>query len=97
MEERLNEIKAVLKKYGQEQLLNNYERLDDTKKKELLDQIENIDFELIKSLYDKTEQEEKHSQDVITPIEYLDKYKLQDKYKKENWQLLLWQEVKVQD
>ena len=81
MEERLNEIKAVLKKYGQEQLLNNYERLDDTKKKELLDQIENIDFELIKSLYDKTEQEEKHSQDVITPIEYLDKYKLQDKYK----------------
>lgn len=81
MEERLNEIKAVLKKYGQEQLLNNYERLDDAKKKELLDQIENIDFELIKSLYDKTEQEEKHSQDVITPIEYLDKYKLQDKYK----------------
>ena len=81
MEEKLNEVKALLKKYGQEHLLNHYDKLDDTKKKELLKEIENIDFELIKNLYSKTEQEEKTSEDVITPIEYLDKYKLYDDYK----------------
>ena len=29
MEKELGEIKAVLKKYGQEHLLNNFENLDD--------------------------------------------------------------------
>ena len=38
--------------------------------------IENIDFELINSLYEKTKKEISNNKDEITPIEYLDKFKL---------------------
>lgn len=81
MNNKLEEVKAMLKKYGQEHLLNGYDRLDEKKKKELLDQIQTIDFELVKSLYLTTKQENKHQEDEITPIDYLDKYQLNDKYK----------------
>ena len=72
----LGEIRALLKKYNQEQLLNGYEKLDERKQKQLLEQIQNIDFELVNSLYLTTKQEQKQSSDEITPIEYMDKYKL---------------------
>jgi len=75
------EVISILKKYGQEHLLNNYDNLDDSHKKKLLDEIENIDFELVNSLYDSTKKELKHQDDKITPIEYLDKYKLNEEYK----------------
>ena len=81
MENTLEEVKAILKKYGQEQLLNGYDKLDERKQKQLLNQIVNIDFELIKSLYDNTKKENSTNGDVIEPMEYLDKYKLNDKYK----------------
>ncbi len=81
MDKNLGEIRALLKKYNQEQLLNGYENLDDVKKKELLNQIENIDFELINSLYLSTKKDEKNFDDEITPMDYLDKYKLYDDYK----------------
>ena len=77
----LGEIRALLKKYNQEQLLNGYEKLDERKQKQLLEQIQNIDFELVNSLYLTTKQEQKQSSDEITPIEYMDKYKLYDDYK----------------
>ena len=38
----------------------------------------NIDFELIKSLYANTTKEESENEDVIEPMEYLDKNKLYD-------------------
>ena len=81
MDNRLEEIKAILKKYNQEHLLNHYDKLDDTNKKRLLDEIENIDFELVNSLYRNTEKSDKTIDDEIAPIDYLDKYKLNDKYK----------------
>ena len=81
MENNLGEIKAILKKYGQEHLLNNYEKLDDVHKKKLLEQISEIDFELAKSLYENTKKEIKNNKDEITPIDYLDKFKLGDKFK----------------
>ena len=81
MEQNLEEIKALLKKYNQEHLLNSYDSLEDNKKKELLKQIESIDFELIDHLYDTTKQKKQNCSDEITPMEYLDKYKLGDKYK----------------
>ena len=67
----LGEIRALLKKYNQEQLLNGYEKLDERKQKQLLEQIQNIDFELVNSLYLTTKQEQKQSSDEITPIEYM--------------------------
>ena len=81
MDKRVEEIKAILKKYGQEHLLNHYEQLDNTHKKQLLEEIEKIDFELMSSLYNKTKKQEKKVEDTITPIDYLDKYKLNEKYK----------------
>ena len=81
MDGKIEEVKPILKKYGQEHLLNNYDRLDEKHKSRLLEQIEKIDFELINSLYNNTKKEEKNSEDIITPIDYLDKYKLNDKYK----------------
>ena len=81
MDNTLEEAKAILKKYNQEHLLNGYEKLDERKQKELLQQIQNIDFELMNSLYLTTKQEQKQSSDEITPMEYMDKYKLYDDYK----------------
>lgn len=82
MEERLDSIKQILKKYKQEHLLLRFDMLDEKKQKELLNQIENINFELINSLYQNTKKDVKHEQAAkIEPIEYLDKYKLNDQYK----------------
>ncbi len=81
MDKNLGEITALLKKYNQEQLLNEYENLDEQKKKMLLEQIENIDFELMNHLYLTTKGENKNQSDTITPIDYLDKNKLYDDYK----------------
>ena len=83
MEEEIEDIKKKLKKYSQEHLLNNFENLSEEKQKRLLDQIENIDFDLIKSLYDTTQNITTEIQDAeIKPIEFLDKEKLYDDYKK---------------
>ena len=81
MDNKLEEVKAILKKYGQEHLLNHYGKLDDSHKKKLLEQIDEIDFELANSLYESTKKDIKNSKDEITPIDYLDKFKLGDKYK----------------
>lgn len=81
MEDKLEEEKAILKKYGQEHLLNHFDKLDEGHKKKLLNQIEEIDFELANSLYESTKKEIKNNKDEITPIDYLDKFKLGDKYK----------------
>ena len=58
MDNTLEEAKVILKKYNQEHLLNGYENLDEKKQKQLLEQIMNIEFELIKSLYANTTKEE---------------------------------------
>lgn len=74
-------VKPKLKKYGQEHLLKFYDNLDENKKEKLLEQIENIDFELINSLYDSTKGNAKKDNAKIEPIDFIDKYKLNDKYK----------------
>ena len=81
MDENLNEIKWTLKKYGQEHLLNGYDKLDEKKKIELKKQIESIDFELIKSLYENTKKTPEVEEFEIQPIDYMDKEKLYDNYK----------------
>ena len=81
MEENLETIRKTLKKYSQEHLLNGYERLDESKQKQLLDQIEHTDFELINSLYNNTKKELEVKDVQIAPIEYLDKDKLNGYYR----------------
>ena len=77
----IEEIQKKLKKYGQEHLLNFYNTLDQNKQKKLLEQIENIDFELMNSLYNTTKSENKEENKKIEPIDFIDKYKLNDLYK----------------
>ena len=81
MDENLETIRKTLKKYSQEHLLNGYERLDDVKKKQLLDQIKTTDFELINNLYNNTKKKTETSNDTISPIEFLDKEKLNGYYR----------------
>ena len=81
MEDALNEAKAIVKKYNQEHLLNGFENLDDKTKELLIDQILNIDFELINSLYGNTKKDMNNNDDKIEPMDYLDKYKLNEEYK----------------
>ena len=81
MEHTLEEARSILKKYNQEHILNGYDNLDETKQKILLDQIFETDFELVKSLYANTRNPIVHDIDKIEPMDYLDKYKLNDKYK----------------
>jgi len=81
MDKKMEEIKAILKKYGQEHILNHINHLEEKQKNELLNQIQTIDFELVNSLYESTKKISKEEIDVISPIEYLDKYKLNDEYK----------------
>ena len=81
MDENLETIRKTLKKYSQEHLLNGYERLDDVKKKQLLDQIKTTDFELINNLYNNTKNKTETLNDTISPIEFLDKEKLNGYYR----------------
>ena len=81
MEEKMESKMKTLKKYSQEHLLNGYSQLSEAKQKELLEQIENTDFELINSLYNRTKKQVDVQETNITPIEYLDKDKLNGYYR----------------
>lgn len=81
MEEKMQLIMKTLKKYSQEHILNGFDKLTEAKQKQLLDQIEHIDFELINSLYRQTKEQVEIPESQITPIEYLDKSKLKGEYK----------------
>ncbi len=76
MEQRYNKAKEIVEKYNQEHLLNCYEKLDEENKKKLLDQIENINFEQIADLYEKTKKSADIGVGEIKPISYIDKNKI---------------------
>ena len=76
IEESYNKAKKILKKYNQEHLLSQYEKLDNEKKEFLLKQIINIDFEQINGLYEQTKKEIKPEVETIEPISYIEKEKL---------------------
>ena len=59
MDKKAEEIKSILKKYGQEHLLQHYDMLDEEYKSKLLNQLENIDYELINNLYSNIKKEKK--------------------------------------
>jgi UDP-N-acetylglucosamine/UDP-N-acetylgalactosamine diphosphorylase len=72
------EMNTKVKKYNQQQILANYEKIGETAKQELAEQIEKIDFEKINNLYEKTKHEVSFENDVIEPISYIEKSKLTD-------------------
>lgn len=76
-------LKEKVEKYGQEQVLNNYDKSDETTREALSEQIQRIDFEKLNKLYEQTKNEVSFENDVIEPISYVDKEKLsQEDYEK---------------
>ena len=73
MEEKYDNAVNCLKKYNQEHILKNYEKLSDSDKEKLLDQILAIDFAQIKELYEETKKQINFGEDIIEPIDYVDK------------------------
>ena len=85
MEEKLNKVKEILKEHNQEHLLNSYDKLSVEKKEILLNQILNINFDLIKNLYENANKKPEIMENEITPIEYVEKEKM-TKEEKEKYQ-----------
>src|SRR5574344_2432400 len=81
MEEKYLAAKEKLAKYNQEHLLNNYEKISEEKKVKLLDQILTIDYAQINELFQQTKHEVDFSNDIIEPIEYIDKSELSNEEK----------------
>ena len=87
METKLEEAKNILKKYNQEHLLFQYEKLSAEKKEYLLNQILRINFDLINKLYEETKKEIKFENDKIEPIKYVEKEKLTEEERKKYFEL----------
>lgn len=73
MDDKLNKIKNILKKYNQEHLLLFYNDLTESQKLDLLNQISNINFEELLGLYDKFNGIEPSPTENIEPLPYTDK------------------------
>ena len=75
---KYEEVKEILKKNNQEQLLVCYDKLDTEGKEKLLNQISDIDFKQINTLYENTKNNKNTNSkdDLIEPIDYVDESKL---------------------
>ena len=75
---KYEEINEILKKNNQEQLLVCYDKLDTEGKEKLLNQISDIDFKQINTLYENTKNNKNTNSkdDLIEPIDYVDESKL---------------------
>lgn len=76
MEERLKIIEEKLKEEGQEHLLIKYNDFNDANKEKLLNQIEKINFDLMKKLYDNAVAPHEKHEIEIEPVEYTDKERM---------------------
>ena len=79
MEEKLKKVKEILKKEDQEQLLTNFDSLNENKKEILLDQILEINFNQIKDLYNNVDKIKGDQNAKIEAIPYIEKAKIIDK------------------
>ena len=71
-------IRRKLNQYGQEHIIQFWDELTSEEQHILLHQIEGIDFEQLSSLFKMTQEEKIQNQDAISPMEYVDKYKLSE-------------------
>ena len=74
----IEQTKKLLKKNNQIKILKFMEKVDDTKKKKLADQILKLDFEQVNRLY-KNRNEKFVNEKKIEPIKYINKNKLSSK------------------
>ena len=79
--DNLEDIERKLKRYNQEHLISYYNKIqDENLKLKFENQLKNIDYELIDSLYKKTTIPIKEENANIEPINYWDKERLGGKY-----------------
>ena len=81
--DRGEETVNILKKYKQDHIINLLDKLEGTKKQELIEQINKIDFHQIMELYDNTKKEIEIKENIIESIPYYDKEKLTKEQKNE--------------
>ena len=74
--DKKQETIELLKQYNQEHIITILEKLDNEKQRELIDQIQRIDFHQITELYNNTKKEIEFKESKIEPLKYLDKAKL---------------------
>ena len=82
MNANYEEANKIVKKYGQEHLLSGYEKLDNSKKQELINQIMSIDFEQTTELYNNIKNNTQKEKKKIEPIAYIEKSKINETDKK---------------
>ncbi len=70
------ELIQLLEKYNQDHIIKLLKKTDGTKRKELIEQIENIDFNQIMELYEHTKKPIEIKENKIEATSYLDKSKL---------------------
>ena len=81
--DKTQEVINLLKEYNQTHIINLLNKLEGSKKQELIEQINRIDFHQIMELYDNTKKEIEIKEKKIEAIPYIDKAKLSEKEKNE--------------
>ena len=81
--DKTQEIIDLLKEYNQVHIIDLLNKLEGTKKQELIEQINRIDFHQIMELYDNTKKEIEIKEKKIEAIPYIDKQKLSNDEKQE--------------
>ena len=70
------EAKEILKQYNQEHIINWMEKVDKKTKKEIIEQVINIDLEELQDLYKKVQRGIVQKNFKVTPIKAIEKEKL---------------------
>lgn len=81
--DKTQEVINLLKEYNQTHIINLLNKLEGSKKQELIEQINRIDFHQIMELYDNTKKEIEIKEKKIEAIPYIDKEKLSKEEKME--------------
>ena len=81
----MKDYKELLKEYNQEHLLKFIELADEEKRKELINQIENIDFQKMAELYKISQRNKDKAIEsyIIEHTKFTDKYKIKEERYKE--------------
>ncbi len=79
----LEKAEERLKKYNQEQIIEDLEKLNKKEQENTIEQINEIDFEEVNNLYNLTKQNHTINDSKIEPIDYVDLEKLENKQKQE--------------
>ena len=81
--DKKQEAIQILKMYNQNHIVRLLEKIDNEKQEELINQIQKINFDQIRELYNNTKKEIEFKENKIEPLNYLDKAKLTISQKEE--------------